>query len=663
MLIALDLQPLHYGASGGIVQWLSGIFTAYAGLYPDDEVMIFAPDDLPPILPEAPSFRVISAPRAALHDREAAFLRKAGVEVLIRSYPHFDDLDFSIERQIVFIPDMQHDERPDFFAADALRFRRQSFGHVLARAGAVATMTDFSRQSILRNPWTLCDDVFLAPPSVLEPPENADESAPPWLPMLDRFDGFFFFPANPWPHKNHRSLFDAFARALPRLPDRFGIVLTGSTAAGLPGDFGDLPILHLGYVERAHLPLLYERATALSFFSLYEGFGMPLLEAFHYRTPVICSNIPALAEVGGDAVLACSPTDPDAIAALMVRIAADRELAAELVSKGEKRLARYNWHASAQAVRDATRRVAGRAADARSRALAPSRPRATVFVCAPLASQSLEKCLTALRGQTYRNFAVVVLAASPSQRESAAADDADVSILPFAGNDHAKLVEVIKSSTTEVNLLIRPDCRLVAEALARIVDGFAGDPGCDILACPTVAITPTGDRRLYDIASPMPQPGRRPAAAAVPFERQLLTQLSRDPRYPRPLVAWRGRMKTIAEPSPAAGAAIDIDYMLRLVEAGGTVSSLTEAAAVIEVSRARDEARQWADIMRDVEGALSKRGHKPREGFAATMRARSAGEEPLIGDGNSGSGGRRGVRRIVGWLKRIGLARRQGRAG
>ena len=66
------------------------------------------------------------------------------------------------------------------------------------------------------------------------------------------------------------------------------------------------------------------QGQALAFFSLHEGFGIPLLEAFAVRTPVICSNTTSLPEVGGDAVLSCDPTDVDAMQGLMRRILVDQ---------------------------------------------------------------------------------------------------------------------------------------------------------------------------------------------------------------------------------------------------------------------------------------------------------------------------------------------------
>jgi len=95
-------------------------------------------------------------------------------------------------------------------------------------------------------------------------------------------------------------------------PTRYLGVLGRTYALDTPED---LAIVHLGYVPHIQVAALFSNATALAYFSLFEGFGMPLLEAFHHGTPVICSNTTSLPEVGGDAVLSCDPTDVPAMAA------------------------------------------------------------------------------------------------------------------------------------------------------------------------------------------------------------------------------------------------------------------------------------------------------------------------------------------------------------
>ena len=119
-----------------------------------------------------------------------------------------------------------------------------------------------------------------------------------------------------------------------------------------------LPVRHLGYVTDAEIGALYAGARAVVYPTLYEGFGMPLLEAFHYGIPVLAGKYPTVIEVGGDAVDVVDPTDVDALAHGLLRISTDNELRAKLVKAGRLRAIRYSWRQSADELRRALRRVA-----------------------------------------------------------------------------------------------------------------------------------------------------------------------------------------------------------------------------------------------------------------------------------------------------------------
>jgi glycosyltransferase involved in cell wall biosynthesis len=98
-----------------------------------------------------------------------------------------------------------------------------------------------------------------------------------------------------------------------------------------------------GYVAASDLPALYSGSTAFVFPSLYEGFGMPALEAMACGTPVLASNVSSLPEVVGDAGILVDPTDTGALAAAMRRLVDDSALRAELRQRGLARASRFSW--------------------------------------------------------------------------------------------------------------------------------------------------------------------------------------------------------------------------------------------------------------------------------------------------------------------------------
>jgi glycosyltransferase involved in cell wall biosynthesis len=157
------------------------------------------------------------------------------------------------------------------------------------------------------------------------------------------------------PRKNVRRILDAYrvARSDHDLPP---LVLAGGTGRLSASEKRALDaaetdgVISLGYVSDDDLAALYTRATALVFASLYEGFGIPILEAMSAGCPVITSDSGAMSEVAGDAALLVDPYDTDAIADAIGRIVEDDGLARDLASRGEKRAAEYSWASSGAAL-------------------------------------------------------------------------------------------------------------------------------------------------------------------------------------------------------------------------------------------------------------------------------------------------------------------------
>jgi glycosyltransferase involved in cell wall biosynthesis len=104
----------------------------------------------------------------------------------------------------------------------------------------------------------------------------------------------------------------------------------------------------LGFVDEADLPALYRSAALFAFPSLYEGFGLPVLEAMACGVPVVCSNASSLPEVAGDAALLVDPVDTDGLAGAMGRVLEDGELREEMIARGLVQAARFTWDGAAR---------------------------------------------------------------------------------------------------------------------------------------------------------------------------------------------------------------------------------------------------------------------------------------------------------------------------
>lgn len=156
------------------------------------------------------------------------------------------------------------------------------------------------------------------------------------------------------PRKNYRRLIQALARLRAQGHD-IGLVIAGGRGwledpiYAAIGEAGMTDFVHfIGFADDADLPALYSGAAACALPSLYEGFGLPVLEAMACGTPVLTSNVSSLPEVAGDAALTVNPTDLDAITAGLARLLNDMTLRETLVARGLQQAARFTWERAAR---------------------------------------------------------------------------------------------------------------------------------------------------------------------------------------------------------------------------------------------------------------------------------------------------------------------------
>lgn len=179
--------------------------------------------------------------------------------------------------------------------------------------------------------------------------------------------GYLFFLGSNRVHKNLTNLLRAFQLASPRVPSSKKLVISG-TSGQLSASHRKLickinaegeRVVFTGYVSNACVRRLYREADAFVFPSLAEGFGLPVLEAFYCRTPLLCAHTTSLPEVAGDAALYFDPSDPADIAEAIVQFYADPSLAADLRLKGARRLELFSWAKAASETVDLYRRCLG----------------------------------------------------------------------------------------------------------------------------------------------------------------------------------------------------------------------------------------------------------------------------------------------------------------
>jgi glycosyltransferase involved in cell wall biosynthesis len=267
-------------------------------------------------------------------------LKHAGAELDIVHFPLTVQVRPFGRPTVVTLHDLQHRDLPELFSRPTRAFRRLAYDRAPRRAAAVIVPSRFVQERVV-------EELGLASERVHVIPHGVDHAV--FAPGKQEREPFLLYPARPWPHKNHARLFAAFELLRSELSE-LRLVLTGAGVDGLQGLPGGAEVL--GDMPAPRLAALYRTAACLVFPSLYEGFGLPPLEAMACGCPVAASNVGPIPEICGEAAVYFDPRDPEAIANGVREALA---LADELRELGLARAAGFTWEQSARRHEDVYR--------------------------------------------------------------------------------------------------------------------------------------------------------------------------------------------------------------------------------------------------------------------------------------------------------------------
>lgn len=352
-------QPLHIGINtlfcipgevGGTEVYLRGILPHLAA-DPTLRLTLFTNRenhdslDAYPRVPIAVSARQRPARLLAEQTLLPHAARRAGCAVLWN--PGYTAPFFPPCPQVTTVHDCQWRALPADFGLAARAAHEIFVGLALRRAEAVSTVSDFSRQELAHH-------FRVEPGSIAVTHEGWDPAFVVQQPSP--FDTpYFLSVSNTYPHKNAARLVEAFDSVADTLPH--ALVLVGQAGRGEPPPHPRVLRVH-------RLPLegligAMQHAEALFFPSLYEGFGLPVLEGMAAGVPVFASDRGSIPEVGGDAIRYFDPTDTAAMAAAFRTAASDTpETRARFVAAGRARAARFSWFLAAERLAIVLKRTA-----------------------------------------------------------------------------------------------------------------------------------------------------------------------------------------------------------------------------------------------------------------------------------------------------------------
>jgi glycosyltransferase involved in cell wall biosynthesis len=307
-------------------------------------------------------------------------VERAGVDLM-----HFPIQDaFTTEIPSIYQPhDLQHLHLPELFSGWERARREVIYRTHCERAALVVAMTSWGRTDFV-------DSYDLPPDKVTVVPGGSvlHEYPAPTPADLDRLrsrlslpESFLLYPAQTWPHKNHQRLLEALARIRDESDVTIPLVCPGKQTGHFRQIRDAIQRLGLagstsfpGFVSSRDLRALYELATALVFPSRFEGWGLPVCEAFDAGLAVASSNATGLPDVVGDAGLLFDPDDVEEMAGQLHRLWTEGPLRESLRERGEKRAAELSFDHTARLFRAHYRQVAHRSLTEEDRILLDSAP-------------------------------------------------------------------------------------------------------------------------------------------------------------------------------------------------------------------------------------------------------------------------------------------------
>ena len=242
------------------------------------------------------------------------------------------------------ILDIQHEFYPQFFAPQELQHRRKFYADIVKKVERVVCISDYTRETFCEKynfPAERAQTIYIA---IQNRFNKEDDTILDKLSIRDQ--EYVVYPANFWEHKNHKLLLNAFSMYISR-QGKMKLVLTGNPLEQTAYYNSLLEKLGIaertvitGYVSNEQLYSILKNAKGLIYPSLFEGFGIPVVEAMYLHKSIACSNLTSLPEIGCDSIYYFNPKNPDEILKGIIYIE-NQEITDSVINEYERKLSEY----------------------------------------------------------------------------------------------------------------------------------------------------------------------------------------------------------------------------------------------------------------------------------------------------------------------------------
>ena len=265
--------------------------------------------------------------------------------------------------RIMSIYDLTFMRYPDYVTA-VVRTYKQRVKQCLSWTDLIITISESSKHDIVEYLCVDPDRVWVTPLASRYAVDGLPQQSIPTTPVDLGERPYILFVSTLEPRKNIVGLIEAFNQLKSTLQVPHQLVLVGQKGWQVQPILQAMErspwrdqIQHLDYLSDAQVAYCYRHADVFAYPSLYEGFGLPVLEAMTLGCPVVTSNTSSLPEVAGDAALLVDPKDTEALATALGQVICDRTLHRALVEKGYQQAAKFSWTRTAKTTLEAYRSI------------------------------------------------------------------------------------------------------------------------------------------------------------------------------------------------------------------------------------------------------------------------------------------------------------------
>lgn len=484
MKIGINITDLIPGKIGGMETYMRSLIHYFPLISDKDDFYIVGYSSILKTFTENNIHKIIVKVSKS-REQQSLLLKKVIIDnqfdVWFSPLLILDPLDCPVPSAFT-IPDMQHEYYPDYFDANTLHWRNKYFQLSANKADILFTLSNNSRSDIIRF-------LEINPKKVkaihLDSPVWINKKQPVVSGRLGRKikSKYLFYPANTWPHKNHLRLLEAFNRIKDKIKN------VNLLFSGYPHEADEAirNFIHenhlknrvhfLGYVKREEISLIYQNALGLIFPSLFEGFGIPILEAFRLGCPVLCANNTCIPEIAGDAALYFDGLSVSEISNSILGFISDSKLRERLITNGYRRAKMFSYKVTSEKTLKYLKSIAQNKKVVKK--INIKFPKISVITPSYNQGKYIEKTIKSILDQKYPNLEYIVVDGGSSDNTLRVLKKYSSNILWISEKDNGQTDAInkgIKMSTGKIIAYLNSDDVYEPGSLFTVANYFMDNP-------------------------------------------------------------------------------------------------------------------------------------------------------------------------------------------